>query len=50
MKGWEELQDYVARAPKERLELSSPLARIKAKVTFTRFRVLEIIVRDYPDP
>ena len=49
MKGWEELQDYVARAPKERLEHFSPLARIKAKVTFTRtpdddgFRVLEIL-------
>jgi len=49
MKGWEELQDYVARAPKDRLERFSPLARIKAKVTFTRtpedddFRVLEIL-------
>jgi len=49
MKGWEELQDYVARAPKDRLEHFSPLARIKAKVTFTRtreddgFRVLEIL-------
>ena len=48
MKGWEELQDYVARAPKDRLEHFSPLARIKARVTFTRtpeddgFRVLEI--------
>jgi hypothetical protein len=49
MKGWEELQDYVARAPQDRLEHFSPLARIKAKVTFTRtpedddFRVLEIL-------
>ena len=49
MKGWEELQDYIARAPKDRLEHFSPLARIKAKVTFTRtpeddgFRVLEIL-------
>ena len=44
-----ELQDYVASAPKDRLEHFSPLARIKAKVTFTRtpedddFRVLEIL-------
>jgi hypothetical protein len=49
MKGWVELQDYMARAPKDRLEHFSPLARIKAKVTFTRtpedddFRVLEIL-------
>jgi hypothetical protein len=49
MKGWEELQDYVARAPKDRLDHFSPLARIKAKVTFTRtpdddgFQVLEIL-------
>jgi len=49
MKGWEALQDYVARAPKDRLERFSQLARIKAKVTFTRtaeddgFRVLEIL-------
>ena len=49
MKGWEELQDYVARAPKDRLDHFSELARIKAKVTFTRtpdddgFRVLEIL-------
>jgi hypothetical protein len=49
MKGWEELQDYVARAPRDRLEHFSPMARIKAKVTFTRtaedddFRVLEIL-------
>ena len=49
MKGWEELQDYVARAPRERLEHFSALARVKAKVTFIRtpedddFRVLEIL-------
>ena len=49
MKGWEELQDYIPRAPKDRLEHFSSLARIKAKVTFTRtsdddgFRVLEIL-------
>jgi hypothetical protein len=49
MKGWEELQDYVARAPRDRLEHFSPLARIKARVSFTRtpeddgFRVLEIL-------
>jgi len=49
MKGWEELQDYIARVPKEKLEHFSPLARIKAKVAFTRtpedddFRVLEIL-------
>jgi hypothetical protein len=49
MRGWEQLQEYVARAPRDRLEHFSPLARIKAKVTFTRtteddgFRVLEIL-------
>src|SRR5580658_6177560 len=49
MKGWDELEDYIARAPKDRLEHFSQLARIKAKVTFTRrpddddFRVLEIL-------
>jgi hypothetical protein len=49
MKGWEELQDYIARVPKERLEHFSSTARVKAKVTFTRtpqdddFRVLEIL-------
>ncbi len=49
MKGWEELQDYIARAPKDRLDHFSPLARVKVKVTFTRtpeddeFRVLEIL-------
>ena len=49
MKGWEQLQDYVARAPKDRLEHFSQLARVKAKVILTRrpedddFRVLEIL-------
>jgi hypothetical protein len=49
MKGWEELQNFLARTPKDRLEHFSPLARIKAKVTLTRtpedddFRVLEIL-------
>jgi hypothetical protein len=49
MKGWAELEAYVAHAPKDRLEHFSPLGRIKAKVTFTRtpedddFRVLEIL-------
>ena len=49
MKGWEELEAYVARAPKDRLERFSQLARIKAKVTLIRtpeddnFRVLEIL-------
>jgi hypothetical protein len=49
MKGWEELQNFVASAPKGRLERFSQMARIKAKVTFIRtpedddFRVLEIL-------
>jgi hypothetical protein len=49
MKGWEELQAYVARAPKDRLEHFSQQLRVKAKVTFTRmpdddgFQVLEIL-------
>jgi hypothetical protein len=49
MKGWDELQAYVARAPKDLLEHFSLSARIKARVTFTRtaqdddFRVLEIL-------
>jgi hypothetical protein len=49
MKGWQELEAYVASAPKDRLEHFSPLARVKVKVTFTRrpedddFRVLEIL-------
>jgi len=54
MKGWEELQEFMARTPKGRLEHFSELARIKAKVTFTRtpedddFRVLEIL--SVPEP
>ena len=49
MKGWDELEDYIARAPKDRLEHFSQLARVKAKVILTRrpedddFRVLEIL-------
>lgn len=49
MKGWEELQEYMAHAPADRLTHFSQLARIKAKVIFTRtpeddgFRVLEIL-------
>ena len=49
MKGWKELQDYVARIPKDQLEHFSQTVRVKAKVTFTRtpedddFRVLEIL-------
>jgi hypothetical protein len=49
MKGWEELENFIARTPKDRLEHFSPLVRIKAKVTFTRtpedddFRVIEIL-------
>ena len=49
MKGWEELEDYMARAPKDRLEHFSPLVRVKARVTLTQtpedddFRVLEIL-------
>lgn len=49
MTGWEELQDYFARAPREGLEHFSPMARVKAKITLTRtpdddgFRVLEIL-------
>jgi hypothetical protein len=49
MKGWDELQAYMARAPKESLEHFSQAARVKAKVAFTRklddddFRVIEIL-------
>jgi hypothetical protein len=49
MKGWQELEDYIARVPKEKLEHFSSTARVKAKVTFTRtpedddFRVIEIL-------
>ena len=49
MKGWQDLQDYMARAPRDRLVHFSPEARVKAKVTFIRkpddddFRVVEIL-------
>jgi hypothetical protein len=49
MKGWDELEDYIASVPKEKLEHFSSTARVKAKVTFTRrpdddgFRVPEIL-------
>src|SRR5579863_10161321 len=49
MNGWDELQGFMARAPKDQLEHFSQMARIKARVTFTRtpdddgFRVLEIL-------
>jgi len=54
MKGWDDLQDYLSRAHKDRLAHFSPLARIKAKVALTRtpedddFRVLEIL--SVPEP
>lgn len=49
MKGWEELQAYMAGVPKDQLEHFSLAVRVKAKVAFTRkpddddFRVLEIL-------
>jgi len=49
MKGWEELEAYLARTPRDRLQHFSSMGRIKARVTFTRtpddddFRVLEIL-------
>ncbi len=49
MKGWDELQAYMARVPKEHLERFSGTARVKAKVVLTRkpddddFRVVEIL-------
>jgi hypothetical protein len=54
MKGWDELQNYLAHTPKDQLEHFSQSARIKARVTFTRtpgdddFRVLEIL--SVPNP
>jgi hypothetical protein len=36
MNGWQELEDYLARIPKGRLERFSQMERIKAKVTFIR--------------
>jgi hypothetical protein len=55
MKGWDELEAYIARVPKEKLEHFSSTARVKAKVTFIRrpddddFRVLEILSVPKPD-
>jgi hypothetical protein len=49
MKGWDELEAYMARLPKEQLEHFSQVARVKAKVILTRkpddddFRVVEIL-------
>jgi len=49
MKGWPELQEYVAHATKDNLLHFSLSAQVKAKVTFTRkpddddFQVLEIL-------
>ncbi len=49
MQGWEDVEKFIARTPKDHLEHFSTLARIKAKVTFIRkpedddFRVLEIL-------
>jgi hypothetical protein len=49
MKGWEELESFLAGIPKDQLEHFSPMVRIKAKVKFTRkpddddFNVLEIL-------
>lgn len=49
MTGWQELQDYMARVPKEQLEHFSSTVRVKAKVMLTRkpddddFRVVEIL-------
>ncbi len=49
MQGWDELEAYIARVPKEQLEHFSATARVKAKVILTRkpddddFRVVEIL-------
>ena len=49
MNGWQELEDYIARIPKDQLQHFSPTVRVKAKVTLIRkpedddFRVLEIL-------
>jgi hypothetical protein len=49
MNGWQDLEDYIARIPKDQLEHFSPIVRVKAKVTLIRtpedddFRVLEIL-------
>jgi len=47
--GWQELEDYIARIPKDQLDHFSPIVRVKARVTLIRtpedddFRVLEIL-------
>ncbi len=49
MKGWPELEDYMARVHKENLKHFSTTARVRAKVAFIRrpddddFRVVEIL-------
>jgi len=48
IKGWDELEAYIARVPKENLERFSSTARVKAKVIFIRkpdddLRVIEIL-------
>jgi hypothetical protein len=49
MNGWQELEDYIARIPKDQLQHFSTTVRVKAKVTLIRrpedddFRVLEIL-------
>lgn len=48
MKGWDELEAYIARVPKEDLERFSSTARAKPKVIFIRkldddLRVIEIL-------
>jgi hypothetical protein len=54
MKGWDELEAYMARVPKETLEHFSSTERVRAKVAFTRkpddddFRVVEILAVPKP--
>lgn len=49
MKGWQELEDYMARVPKEQFQHFSSTARVKAKLILTQtpedddFRVVEIL-------
>jgi len=49
MKGWDELQAYIARVPKDQLEHFSMTVGVRAKVAFTRkadgddFSVMEIL-------
>ena len=55
MQGWDELEAYIARVPKEKLQHFSRTVRVKAKVTLIRrpddddFRVLEILSVPKPD-